>query len=51
MTSTVDNQWYYQKEEFYGTPSQISGLSFPVEKESRHKGIAFIMMVGMHLKL
>ncbi|KAF9547600.1 hypothetical protein EC957_008256 [Mortierella hygrophila] len=51
MTSTADSQWYYQKEEFYGTPSQISGLSFPVEKESRHKGIAFIMMVGMHLKL
>ncbi|KAF9121454.1 hypothetical protein BGW39_010517 [Mortierella sp. 14UC] len=50
MTS-IDSQWYYQKEEFYGTPSQISGLSFPVEKECRHKGIAFIMMVGMHLKL
>ncbi|KAG0271379.1 hypothetical protein BGZ95_000812 [Linnemannia exigua] len=51
MTSVADSQWYYQKEEFYGTPSQISGLSFSIEKESRHKGIAFIMMVGMHLKL
>ncbi|KAF9087418.1 hypothetical protein BGX23_008147 [Mortierella sp. AD031] len=51
MISTPDNQWYYQREEFFVTPSAVHGLPPQVEKESRHKGISFIMVVGMHLKL
>ncbi|KAK3839863.1 MAG: hypothetical protein J3R72DRAFT_422814 [Linnemannia gamsii] len=51
MTSVTDSPWYYQKEKLYSTPSQLSGLSFATENENRHKRMAFIMIISMHLNL
>ncbi|KAG0258613.1 hypothetical protein BGZ95_004920, partial [Linnemannia exigua] len=50
MASEAGCHWYYHREEFYDTPGQISGLSFAIEKETRRKGFALIMIVGMHLE-
>ncbi|ORZ01816.1 cyclin-like protein [Lobosporangium transversale] len=50
-SSTTENQWLFRKEDLYRTPSLMSGLSYQVEKESRMKGVTFIIQVGMYLKL
>ncbi|KAF9279622.1 hypothetical protein BGZ68_007802 [Mortierella alpina] len=49
--SPAENQWLFRKEDLYRTPSLMSGLSYQHEKESRAKGVTFIMAVGMALKL
>ncbi|KAF9372775.1 hypothetical protein CPB97_001013 [Podila verticillata] len=47
----VDNQWLFKKEDLYRTPSAQNNIGFREEKESRSKGVLFIITVGMHLKL
>ncbi|KAG0338512.1 hypothetical protein BG004_007197 [Podila humilis] len=52
MSSAADdNQWIYRKEDLYRTPSAQNNISYREEKESRSKGVLFIITVGMHLKL
>ncbi|KAF9348606.1 hypothetical protein BGX26_012988 [Mortierella sp. AD094] len=51
MSNTSESQWLFRKEDLYRTPSLMSGLSYQFEKESRSKGVTFIIQVGMHLKL
>ncbi|KAF9110543.1 hypothetical protein BGX27_006203 [Mortierella sp. AM989] len=51
ISSTTESQWLFRKEDLYRTPSLMSGLSYQFEKESRSKGVTFIIQVGMHLKL
>ncbi|KAF9188745.1 hypothetical protein BGZ51_000343 [Haplosporangium sp. Z 767] len=42
-SSTQEDQWLFKKEDLYRTPSLMSGYSYQIEKESRSKGIMFIM--------
>ncbi|KAF9403538.1 hypothetical protein BGX21_003033 [Mortierella sp. AD011] len=51
MSNASESQWLFRKEDLYRTPSLMSGLSYQFEKESRSKGVTFIIQVGMHLKL
>ncbi|KAG0302378.1 hypothetical protein BGZ98_007581 [Dissophora globulifera] len=38
-----ENQWLFSKEDLYRTPTLVGGLSFQYEKESRNKGVTFII--------
>ncbi|KAF9586665.1 thiosulfate sulfurtransferase (rhodanese)-like domain-containing protein 2 [Lunasporangiospora selenospora] len=42
-SNTSDSQWLFKKEDLYRTPSQASGMSYQTEKESRRKGVGFII--------
>ncbi|KAI1317158.1 hypothetical protein EDD11_008949 [Mortierella claussenii] len=50
-SNAAESQWLFRKEDLYRTPSLMSGLSYSLEKDSRRRGVTFIIQVGMHLKL
>ncbi|MCJ1377127.1 hypothetical protein MMC17_000219 [Xylographa soralifera] len=47
----AESQWLFTEEELLLTPSILAGLSPAKERESRGKGVNFILQVGIMLKL
>ncbi|MCJ1394005.1 hypothetical protein MMC18_006882 [Xylographa bjoerkii] len=47
----AESQWIFTEEELLLTPSVLAGLSPAKERESRGKGVNFILQVGIMLKL
>lgn len=45
------SQWFFTDEELTRTPSQLDGMKFETENQSRSKGVNFITQVGMMLRL
>ncbi|MCJ1473841.1 hypothetical protein MMC13_002493 [Lambiella insularis] len=47
----AESQWLFTEDELLSTPSILAGLSPAKERESRSKGVNFILQVGIMLKL
>lgn len=51
VLASVERQWIFTEEELVRTPSIMDGMSPEEERTLRHKGINFIVQVGVMLKL
>ncbi|KAF2712691.1 cyclin-like protein [Pleomassaria siparia CBS 279.74] len=47
----AEQQWIFSEEELLRTPSIVDGMSPEEERQTRRKGVNFILQVGMMLKL
>ncbi|KAG0237643.1 hypothetical protein BGW42_000471 [Actinomortierella wolfii] len=46
-TASTNNQWLFRKEDMLRTPSQLDGVSLQEERESRFKGVTFIVTASV----